>query len=409
MTSRAWSTITYESLVWHDTDDVPGSRRERQQRRQPYRAAIPATIAAADVALPSEVVSLSEDASAEIARFDAESGSDLVPFASLLLRSESAASSRIENLTASASNIIQAELGHGSRNAMIIVANQRAMSTAVAVASQISLASIQSMHSALLGIEQPAIAGRFREEQVWIGGGNFSPHAAVFVPPHHSRVAAAMADLVRFVERTDIPTLAHAALTHAQFETIHPFADGNGRVGRALVHAQLRAARLTRNITVPVSAGLLTDVDSYFRGLDDFRAGDASVIVTQFANAAYAAISNGKTLVADLRAIRADWSERLSVRRDAAARRALDVVMRQPVINAKVLSEELGVGPTNLYRSLEPLVSAGILEEITNSRRNRAWRAREVLAALDAFAARAGRRRRAGERPGRDSNPRPGG
>ena len=409
MTYRPWSTVAYESLPWHGSDNVPSSRRERQQRRQPYRAAVPAAISEADVALPNEVVALAEDASAEIARFDAESGLDLVPFSSLLLRSESAASSRIENLTASASNIVQAELGHGSRNAMIIVANQRAMSTAVAAANRIDLASIQSMHHALLSIEQPTIAGRFRDEQVWIGGGNLSPHGADFVPPHHTRVATAMADLVNFIDRTDIPTLAHAALAHAQFETIHPFADGNGRVGRALVHAQLRSARLTRNITVPVSAGLLTDVDSYFHGLDDFRAGEPSTIVAQFANAAFSAVANGKSLVADLRAIRAGWSERLTVRRDAAARRALDLVMRQPVLNARVLSEELGVGPTNLYRAIEPLVRAGILEEFTNAKRNRAWRARKVLDALDAFAARAGRRRRPKERPGRDSNPRPGG
>src|SRR5262249_56504813 len=90
------------------------------------------------------------------------------------------------------------------------------------------------------------------------------PHGAAFVPPHYERVPDAMRDLMSFVRRDDLPVLAHAALAHAQFETIHPFVDGNGRTGRALVHAMLRARGVTRNVTVPVSAGLLTDTDAYF-------------------------------------------------------------------------------------------------------------------------------------------------
>ena len=106
---------------------------------------------------------------------------------------------------------------------------------------------------------------------MWIGSSSYGPHTASFVPPHHTRVAAAIDDLVRFIRRDDLPVLAQAALAHAQFETIHPFPHGNRRTGRALVHCLLRGKLLTRRVIVPVSAGLLTDTDSYFDALAAYR------------------------------------------------------------------------------------------------------------------------------------------
>jgi Fic family protein len=392
----SWPAVDFEDREWHARDDVPASRQARQLARRPYRAAVPPAIADLEVSVPSSVLAAAEDASTEIARFDSDAATEIAPFRAILLRSESAASSKIENLTASARAIAEAELGHGSRNAALIVANERAMSAAIALADRIDAPAILDMHDALLRDSAPAIAGRWRSEQVWIGGGDHSPHTAQFVPPHHERLPDAIDDLVRFAARTDIPSLAHAAITHAQFETIHPFPDGNGRVGRALVHAQLRSARLTRHVTVPVSAGLLTDIDAYFDALDAYRAGDPVPIVQRFADATFAALDNGRRLVDDLHAIRADWADRVIARRDATAWKIVEIVMRHPVVNAPSLSRELGISATNVYRALQPLIDAGVLLEFTNNKRDRLWRAPEVLDALDAFAARAGRRRRSG-------------
>ena len=254
---------------------------------------------------------------------------------------------------------------------------------------------IAEVHDALLRDSAPAIAGQWRDQQVWIGGSDYSPHGAEFVPPHHDRVPPAIDDLIRFIARADIPTLAHAAIAHAQFETIHPFPDGNGRVGRALVHAQLRHARLTRHVTVPVSAGLLIDTDAYFAALGAYRDGDPAPIVERFADATFAALANGRELVGDLHRVRAGWSERVKARRDAAAWKVAEIVVRHPVVNASSLSRELGIPQTNVYRALQPLVEAGVLVEFTNNKRDRLWRAPDVLEVLDAFAARTGRRPRA--------------
>jgi Fic family protein len=392
----SWPAVGFEAHDWRSRDDVPVSRHARLLARQPYQAAVPPAIADVQLSMPAAVLAAAEDASTEIARFDAEAGTEIAPFSAILLRSESAASSKIENLTASARAIAEAELGHGSRNAVLIVANERAMSAAIALADRLDGPAILDMHDALLRESAPAIAGRWRDQQVWIGGGDHSPHAAQFVPPHHDRLPGAIEDLIRFIARTDIPTLAHAAITHAQFETIHPFPDGNGRVGRALVHAQLRHARLTRHVTVPVSAGLLTDIDAYFDALSAYREGDPVPIVERFAEATFSALTNGRQLVADLHGVRTDWGQRVKARRDAAAWKVTEIVMRHPVVNAPSLSRELGIPQTNVYRALQPLVDAGVLVEFTNNKRDRLWRAPDVLEVLDAFATRTGRRHRPG-------------
>lgn len=340
--------------------------------------------------LPGDVAAQVGDASAELARFDQLMGGEIAHFSAILLRSESAASSRIENLTASARAIAEAELGTAHRkNAAEVVANTRTMLAALKLAGNINRSSILAMHRAEA---DPHNAGRWRTEQVWIGGGTLGPHHALFVPPHHDRVPAAIDDLLTFIARDDLPALAHAALAHAQFETIHPFTDGNGRTGRALVQAMLRQAALTRNVTVPVSAGLLADTDAYFDALTAYRHGDPIPIVVQFAQAAFRAVANGRVLVDELRQTRQGWNEVIKARSDSAIWRLADLLLRRPVVNARAVADELGLDVGNVHRYIKPLLDARILVESLDVKRNQVWRAPEVLAALDAFAARAGRR-----------------
>jgi Fic family protein len=395
--TEPWPTLTFETLPWNSRyDRGAASRRDVARHTGSYNAAIVPEIAARDPGIPTEVAATAEDASVELARFDAEMGGEIAPFGSVLLRSESAASSQIENLTASARAIAEAELGEtGRRNAAEIVANMRAMRAAIELADRLDADSVLTLHRALMDHANPAIAGRWRAEQVWIGGSALGPHAAVFVPPHHSRISAAIDDLMAFARRDDLPVLVQAAVAHAQFETIHPFVDGNGRVGRALLHSMLRSKRLTRNVTVPVSAGLLVDTSEYFDALTAYRAGDPAAIVDRLAAATFAAIGNGRQLVSELREIRGRWKDAVTARRDSAVWRVADLLICHPVVDARLLSRELEISARNTYRYIEPLVRAGVLIEFTDRRRGRAWRSAEVLAALDAFAAGAGRRTQA--------------
>ncbi|QZY48528.1 MULTISPECIES: Fic family protein [Mycolicibacterium] len=393
------TAIGYESLTW----DAPveagyglADLRAAQRQAGKYEAAVPASIADLTVALPAGVLADAEEASNEITRFDAELGDEIAPFSAVLLRSESAASSNIENLTASARAIAEAEaLGDTSRrNAALIVSNTEAMKAAVALADRLDENAILAMHAALMRDSNPASAGHWRTEQVWIGGGNFGPRGADYVAPHHARVLDSIEDLIAFTRRAAMPTLPQIAIAHAQFETIHPFTDGNGRTGRALIQAMLRHKRLTRQITVPVSAGLLTDTDAYFGALGSYRDGDPAPIVERLSEASMLAVANGRRLVADLRSLREEWNARIIARRDSAVHRVADLLIKHPVFNARLLQRELGVRTGNARRYVDPLTDAGIIVEFTDRARNRAWRAPEVLSALDDFATRAGRRGR---------------
>lgn len=376
--------------------------------RGPYRAAIPARIQDAAVHASSTILAEAEDAIREITRFDAEAGSlaawrsheagkvhagEIAPLDSVLLRTESASSSQIEGVTAGARSLALAAVSEPTgRNARLVTANVVAMRKAVELADDFSVDAILGVHEALLHGHVNAAPGRYREVQVWIGSNASIPHTASFVPPHHSRIAPCMDDLIGFVRRTDLPLLPQLAIAHAQFETIHPFNDGNGRVGRTLVHAMLRHAGVTRRLTVPLSAGLLANTTDYFEALRRYREGDLEPVIAQFTAASFRAVDNGRRLIGDLDAIYRDWSARLASRQGSAARRLLPCLLNQPAMGIQHIQQALGVALSAAQRAADQLSRDGILELVGAGRRNRIWIAPEVITALDAFAARAGRR-----------------
>lgn len=391
---HSWPRLSYEDHMWVPTlpsDLIPRAIRDAQ--RNPYRAAVTPTIAHLNPIMPSSVAALADEASAEIARFDTEVGREVAPFTSVLLRSESASSSMIENLSSGAKAIALAELGHkGKRNASEIVGNVRAMRAALDLATSLDEHAIIEMHRALLIDHAPDIVGEWRQSQVWIGGNSYGPHGADFIPPHHRHVKSAIDDLILFVRRNDVPVLCQAAIAHAQFETIHPFPDGNGRTGRALIHAMLRGKGLARLVTVPVSAGLLTNTQTYFDALTAYHDGVIEPIVEQLAHATFQAITNGRQLVRELSEIFTLWIDKTHARHGTAQWQLMETLMLQPVIEASSAADTLGTTTKNVLRVINKLVDAGILTEFTGHGRNRLWQSSEILTALDAFAERAGRR-----------------
>lgn len=394
--AAGWPPISFEKHEWHRTEDVGQSRRAMLKARGPYEAAVPAMIAALPIPrLDQETVIAAEDAVIELGRFDGEVGAVAAPFSAILLRSESAASSEIEQLTASARNIALAELGRSAgKNSRLIVGNVRAMEAAIDMAKDLDTLSIIAMQHEILQHDRPEHTGGWRDQQVWIGGGySNGPHTAAFVPPHHDRVSALMDDVVAFARRTDLPALPQIAIAHAQFETVHPFPDGNGRTGRALIQAMLHRLGVTRNVTVPVSAGLLSDTRGYFDALSAYRSGDVAPIIRALAGASTSAIANGRQLVADLTEIRSGWELATSARAGSAGRRLLDILQRQPVVDAKLAASELLLSERNAQNGIDRLVGDGILHQIGAAARGRAYEARAVLVALDEFAARAKRSR----------------
>lgn len=390
--------VGYEQFTWKPIAPELFSRNESQRQTGPYQAAVPAEISAWLPLLSGEVMSEVEDASRQVSAFDQHArltlGFDnpaLGPMSAILLRTESASSSQIERLTASARQLALAELNEDARsNALTVVGNVRAMEAALELSEDISEDSILKMHRALM-IHQSELTeseiGAYRLEQVWIGDGIAGPRTAEFVPPSKERVPGSVADLVRFLNRQDLPTLVQAAVGHAQFETIHPFLDGNGRTGRALVHSLLKAKKFTSATTLPLSAGLLTNVPRYFKALETYRRGDAGPIVLEFARAAQRAAVTGRALVDDL-VEQLDLSNQklAGIRSDATARQILPLLISQPVINTRALQQHFGIGEMAGLRAMKLLSERGVITELTGWRRARIWEHSGIIRVLDDYA-----------------------
>ena len=391
----AWPALGYEERTWSGGGIAaygPAATRA-SGRGQQYRVAVPPTIANLSPRASAEVEELAREAEDELRRFDSEHGEKMRAFAPILLRSEAAASSQIENLTASARQIFTAELGGiGKRNAADIVANTRSMEKAIELSGDLSPKSIREMHRVLMAGQPRHTPGRFRDQPVWIGRNAASPVGAIYVAPDDALVPALIDDLTAFAQRYDTAPLVQIAVTHAQFETIHPFSDGNGRTGRALAQAMIRRRRLTRNVAVPVSAGLLIDIEAYHQALTAYRAGEITPIVESFAWASLRAVPNGLRLVADIEEIGERWRGEVRPRKGSARLRLLDYALHRPVFTAEMAADAVGVGVTNVYRDLRALQHCGFLQVKSEHKGPTAWRQQEVLDAIDAFAQRAGRR-----------------
>ena len=379
-----WPDVTYETLPWHPATENM-SRRAQLRAPREYESAIVPHIADAQLRLRPQTLADVDRATIAVARFDAAAGTSIP----LLLRGESVASSRIEQLTSSSRKIFEAELsGAGSANAKLIVANVRQMQRAIEVDSA-TTKTLLAMHSVLLQDSAPEIAGKLREQAVWIGGpDDHHPGGALFVPPHQKHVPALMEDLEAFMARRDVPALAQAAIAHAQLETIHPFADGNGRTGRALVHVLLKSRGLSVNGPVPISAGLLSRVDDYVAGLDAYRQGDIDQIVALFAASALEAVDYGTWIAHELDSVLGEWRQQLTARSDALAWKVLPLLLQRPVLTTRIVIDELGASLVSAGNALETLERAGIVVGTQLDKRTRAWRAPDVLDLLDEFAER---------------------
>ena len=364
----------------------------RYRRACGYQAFVPDPLAGVDVVLAGETAGIVSEAEAAIASLNAGAQPFLAPLARLLLRSESVASSKIEGMQVDARTLARAEVAQDTGRAIgsqttEILANIDAMQFAIertAAASAIDPDDLAAIHGEMMArTSNVAMAGRVRTSQNWIGGNDYNPCEADFVPPPEGELGDLLADLCTFCQDDTLPPIVHAAIAHAQFETIHPFADGNGRTGRALIHVLLRRRGLAPAYVPPISVVLARDKDRYIRGLTDFRDDRLDAWIEVFATAAAQAgrlAERYATRVADLQA---SWREHLrshsSPRADAAAWAIIDVLPAHPVITVPVGVAATGRTKPAITNAIDELVGAGILVPLGESRRNRAWEAEGLL------------------------------
>lgn len=390
---------------WDPT--VADAMGRRDRRGGAYRRYIPDRLATHPFTLDTDLSHASAHAERTIRALNGPQAESLAAVARFLLRSEAIASSRIEGITPSAQQVALAELGHHesvrgvSAQAKLVANNMtvvRAATEALATADEVTVADIESMHQALLP-DEPRHHG-LRRVQNWIGGSNWHPLDAAFVPPAPEQVRDLMQDLVDYLNGAAHGPLVQAAVVHAQFETIHPFTDGNGRVGRALIHTVLTRRGLTSRAVLPISLVLATLSQQYVAGLTAFRydgpAASSEAVagvrtwLSVLVSAAEVACQQSVSLVEQISDLQRSWSERVADHRaatgvrevpraDSTTARLLGLLPEAPVATAGTLQRILGVSHPAASNALDELFRAGILRTTSVDRGATAYIATEIL------------------------------
>lgn len=382
----SWPCVTYETAPWHfDPDTLEGvSKSARRKIGSTYQAAVPSFIAEQEVTLPPEVETRIQEVLVLIGRFDGEQRAKGYQLPNLLLRSESSASSQIESLTSSARNVALAELSDSApANARLVAGNIAAMNRALDLPDGITVEGILSIHEALINRSGQTFGGQLRDEQVWVGGTPYSPHGATFVPPVAERVPSLLEDLVAFASRRDVGPVAKAAIIHAQLETIHPFIDGNGRTGRTLIHKVLRDEGALTYATLPVSAGLLHNIDAYLDSIAGYQQGDIAGVVSQLAEALELSCQVGYRASRELDATMEEWESTMTERRGSRIRELPALLVRQPVVDVAFVARELSISPRAASSLVNKACEYGMIRPMGNRRRGEFYQSDAILAVLD--------------------------
>ena len=377
----------YTEESWKPAFERAAGARAKAGR---YKAWIPDPIGDFEPELNSASAALSERAGARVRELNLAEA-ELVPLEGLarqLLRSEALASSAIEGLRLSHRKLARAEIQEGGFKAQEVLANTRAMEAAVEIgkrARELKVKHVEDIHREL-AIVPPLdrIAGKLRREQGWIGGD--SPPDADYVGPPAEYVKPLTEDLCKFMSRDDLSPVAQAAIAHAQFELIHPFGDGNGRVGRCLIHVLFRRRELSPRYVPPISLVLGANKDAYIAGIQNFRADKVERWVDQFATAVETAASSAEDFSAKVVALQAKWIKRAEpMRSDAVAREIIKLLPSFPFITAAVAEERTGKSRVAVIKGLDHLTQAGVLTRHRNQRKGDSWEAKELFRVLDRF------------------------
>ena len=385
-----------------------GSGLPRKDRRScGYEAYLPDPLVGRPLTLDGDVAADVADAERAVTELDVAARTlvDTEALARLLLRAESVASSKIEGLEIGGRRLLRAEaardLGEEPSDvtAAAVLGNIAAIAWAIQSVEEssgtIALDHVLEVHCRLLAGTRLAVhAGEIRTEQNWIGGSNYNPCSAAFVPPPPEMVPALLNDLIAFCNDDSLPAVAQAALAHAQFETIHPFVDGNGRTGRALIHLVLRRRDLAMRVIIPVSLILGTWSQSYVRGLTDTRyRGPAESKaahegnnrwIALFAAACQRAAADAAAFEQRTLEIETTWRERLgSVRANSSVDLLLRALPGAPIITVNGAAKLLGRSFVATNNAIDRLVASGILQQVTSVRRNRAFEAPDVIQAFN--------------------------
>lgn len=383
-----WPAHTSEVRPWKQAARQ-GPREDRMVTE--VTVSLPPLIAEIGHNIPGHLWPGIDQATAAVGAVDAHEGFQLPYLETFLLRTEAVSSSRIERHVATLDDIARATIGvKSSKDGQVTVAAARAMSRlveSVTATDAIETEQILAAHEALMKHDATDwhYAGRWRDVQNWIGGSDYSPRGAVHVPPPPEIVPEYMDDLVAYVNREDLPALVQASVAHAQFESIHPFTDGNGRIGRALINAIFRRRGLHAHSVVPVASAMVADVNHYFDLVNRYRDGDVWSFVEYLARSSRTAATQARVSARRLAELPTEWETAVSARRGSAAHALVGSLLEQPVFDAEMATKVTGATESNTYAAIDRLVHAQVVHQIGESKRNRVWAATDILNEMESL------------------------
>jgi Fic family protein len=377
--------------IWQSDPTIYAPAKYKRACR--YDAFVPDKLTGMPLSLEGTIAGVVSEAEQAIRSLNETAKPALAPLARLLLRTESIASSKVEGMQLGARELARAEAriatgGSASATAIEVLANIDAMTLALeeaSLAARFGVPEITAIHHRLM--ERAAnkhVAGRIRTQQNWIGGNDHNPCGADFIPPPPEDVDPLLTDLCEAINDDLLPPLVQAALVHAQFETIHPFDDGNGRTGRALIHVVLRRRGVTPAYVPPISVALAAAKGRYIDGLTKFRGDNAGDWIAHFAHAAARSAHLAKSYLKAVENLSNRWRDQVrglpsSPRAGAAVWAVIDVLPAHPILTAAVASAATGRAKAAIYQALSQLQESGVLLPLSDSRRNQAWEAAGLL------------------------------
>lgn len=461
--AQQWPPVSYEKLVWREDANAEGSSQgegvgekavndsgefgfsslgskcstkqsSNRSNETHYQAALPLLIAERSVAIPDDLSARISAILVEMARFDVELAqrADNVP--TMLLRSESSASSQIDRLTSTAQSVALAELyPKAPSDARLVVANMAATEKALQLPPGLTLEGIVSVHDALIGdrpTDDSSIKGqsldgqptphasednlstakaqadkgsakanadgkqqfdnqtnsafeKLRQKPVWLGGTSFTPHTALFVPPAFQHVPEYLADLIEFSTRSDLNPVVKAAILYAQFETVQPFLTANGPTGRALIHHIFREDGVLSSTLIPVSVGFLHNIDSLFDALHLYREGNPIAIVEEFVEALEVALFVSQVTEASIESVLEDWDGLVGHRKGSKIRLLPKTLVKQPVVNSAYLADSLGVTQRTATTLILRACEYGMLRHMGKRQRGDFYQSDAIIRVLD--------------------------
>lgn len=397
---------TYHDEYWI-SEGLGRNRKERMSGRYSYY--LPTRLSKLTIALDPDVVGDVGRAERAIAELNSSARTlrSTEGIARLLLRAEAVSSSHIEGLTIGTRRLLRAELGlRGEQGvrfdgaAADIVGNIHAMEKAldtVQASDAVTVETLLSVHRSLCrNTRIESIGGMVRTTQNWVGGNSYNPLQAIYVPPAPEHLDDLLTDLAAYCNDETVSPVVQAALVHAQFENIHPFMDGNGRTGRALIHLVLRRRGLAPNLVPPISLVMATHAESYIEGLSLFAFDDSDAPenvheslnewVSLFAGFCIEACEEAGAFERSSTQLQEKWRARLApVRKNSALDLLIGEMTSMPVFTIASACDSMGRSFHAVTEAVERCLEAGIVKQLGSQQRNRAFEVPEAITEFNIF------------------------